>query len=356
MDPIGKKLLDVIRDEVGYKEKGDGYTKFGDWYGKNVDKEDPGYFTTAPWCDMFLAWAADQAEVTDSAGQFASTIEHAKWFREQDAWGRRPEAGAIVFFDWSGSRDIDMIDHVGIVERVEGDQIHTIEANVDGVHLKRKVRTEDSIVGYGYPGKVKVAKTAVASTATLPAGGKNDTETGYAPKHAAPPPTLKEILDAGSAETAEQSAGTATPDGKTEPVKLPTVDTAALTGMLGVILVGTAVLAVGKAAGKARTPQIAMPALSSPVRVRKRGRHHRTEAPVELPADLTPVDLEMADAGTVMMPALSAAVAAQAEDREFWGRIEHLKEDDELAFWDSLHDAVSTSGHLGADRIRAGQR
>lgn len=33
----------------------------------------------------------------------------------------------------------------------------------------------------------------------------------------------------------------------------------------------------------------------------------------------------------------STAVAAEAEDREFWGRISTLENDQELAFWDSLH-------------------
>jgi hypothetical protein len=77
------------------------------------------------------------------------------------------------------------------------------------------------------------------------------------------------------------------------------------------------------------------------VRVRKRGKHHRT--PVELPAEVSVADLDAADAGTAIMPALSAAAAAQAEDQEFWGKITELEEDVELAFWNTLHSAVSQS-------------
>src|SRR5512139_1819085 len=139
MDHIGKKLLDVARSELGYTEKADGYTKFGNWYAKNIEDGDS-YFKTAPWCDMFIAWAAAKAGVEDSVGQFAATIEHAKWFKKQDAWGTEPEPGALVFFSWSGSSDLDSIQHVGIVEKVEGDRLITIEANADGVQLKRKTR------------------------------------------------------------------------------------------------------------------------------------------------------------------------------------------------------------------------
>jgi hypothetical protein len=70
--------------------------------------------------------------------------------------------------------------------------------------------------------------------------------------------------------------------------------------------------------------------------------------PVELPADITPADLDAADAGTTVMPALSLAAAHEAEDREFWGRIAHLEEDAELAFWNSLHaDAALSEAHAG---------
>jgi hypothetical protein len=303
MDPIGEKLLDVAKAQLGYAEKSDGYTKFGDWYAQNVDGDHDDYFKTAPWCDIFLAWAADKAGVTDQAGQFASTVDHAKWFQKQDAWGTEPQPGAFVFYDWSGSGDLDQIDHVGIVERVEGSTLHTIEGNADGYKLMRKTRDTGSVVGYGYPSKVTV-------------------EQKYTPRHAGPAPSVEQLAaPAAAARTHEQ-----------EPVKdaPPPVQEVVLGGVLAFVLCGTAALAAGRAAA-ARTPT------TPPIRVRKRGKHHRPAAPAELPAGLTPADLDMADAGTTIMPALSLAAAHEAEDREFWGRIAHLEEDAELAFWNSLH-------------------
>ncbi|WP_285773069.1 CHAP domain-containing protein [Microtetraspora sp. NBRC 13810] len=155
MDPITTNLLRVIEPELGYRERTDQHTKFGEWYAQAV--QDPQY-KKAPWCDMFLAWAANRAGVQEYVGEFAWTPSHARWFEQRDAWTGTPEPGALVFFDWSGGKGakaIKKIDHVGIVEKVANGKIHTIEANVDKVWLKRKVRDESKVVGYGLPRKVK---------------------------------------------------------------------------------------------------------------------------------------------------------------------------------------------------------
>ena len=309
MDPIGQKLLHIAKDELGYTEKSSGYTKYGDWYGKHVGK-DP-VFKDAPWCDMFLAWAADKAGVQDSAGEFASTPDHAKWFQKQKAWGHHPEPGAIVFFSWNGGKSIGDIEHVGIVESVQGHTLHTIEANHNN-HLGRATRDVSQVVGYGYPSKVKVK--------AAPADQK------YVPKHSAPPPSAEALTQAPGAHhetqtTAQHDSAPPLPDQQ-----------AALTGLLAVVVFGTVALALSKS--KVRVP---MPAPN--VRVRKRGKHHRT--PVELPAEVSVADLDAADAGTTVMPILSAEAAALAEDKEFWGKITELEDDVELAFWNTIHAAVA---------------
>jgi hypothetical protein len=107
-----------------------------------------------------------------------------------------------------------------------------------------------------------------------------------------------------------------------------------LTPLLAAVVFGTVTLAIAKS-------KVKVPVPASGVQLRKRGRHHRT--PVELPAEVTPAQLDEADAGTAVMPALTAEAAAQAEDHEFWGKISVLEEDEELAFWDSLHTAMASA-------------
>ncbi|MEV0233659.1 CHAP domain-containing protein [Nonomuraea sp. NPDC050786] len=153
MTPEIHKFIELLESQIGYSEKADDYTKFGDWYGKNVEFDAD--YSSAPWCDMYLSWAAHKLGYQDWIGQFAWTVSHAKWFKKQGAWGHKPKPGAIVFYDWSGSNDIDKIDHVGIVTRVEGNTIFTIEGNIDGGVAKRKERDTSKVVGYGYPERVK---------------------------------------------------------------------------------------------------------------------------------------------------------------------------------------------------------
>ncbi|WP_329080435.1 MULTISPECIES: CHAP domain-containing protein [unclassified Streptosporangium] len=216
MDPIGDDLLSTIKPEIGYREGSGQHSKFGEWYAVNV-AQDPQY-KTAPWCAMFIAWAAEKAGVQEYVGQFAWTPSQARWFETNDAWTRTPEPGALVFFDWSGGKDIRGIDHVGVVESVNGGTIHTIEGNVDRVWLKRKTRDQSKVVGYGLPRKVKEKLTAVpGKDDTVPqAAGRIEVRPALAP-------------------------GATTPAGT--PGTLPvSMETAAIAGLLTFILGATFVL------------------------------------------------------------------------------------------------------------------
>nr|BFE79909.1 hypothetical protein GCM10020093_025100 [Planobispora longispora] len=179
MDRIGDDLLKVMVAELGYREGAGQRTKFGEWYSTHVVQDTQ--YRTAPWCDMFIAWAAERAGVEEYVGQFAWTPSHARWFETQGAWSSTPEPGALVFFDWSGGKNIKGVDHVGVVERVDGGTIHTIEANVDRVWLKRKARDESKVVGYGLPRKV-------AENLTL--GAEDTAET---PAEVAPAPAAESV-------------------------------------------------------------------------------------------------------------------------------------------------------------------
>ena len=335
MDAVGQKLLEVAKAQLGYSEKSSGYTKYGDWFAAAVDKSHDSYYKTAPWCDMFLAWAADKAGVQDWAGEFASTIEHAKWFQQQHAWGTTPEPGAIVFYSWSGDHSVDAIQHVGLVESVSGHTLHTIEGNTDGGQLERRTRSTSQVVGYGYPDKVVVAGHSLPGTADNAA---------YVAKHSAPGPADAEFLSGNPKAAVGTTTRTAAPKHPAgSDMHLPSGQVA-MTGVLALLLCGSLALAVGKStAAKVQVP--ALPTPPAP-RIRKRGKHHRTAEPVALPADLTPAEFELvseeAEMSTVMMPVISAEVAQLAEDQAFWGKIAEIKDDEELAFWNDLHSAVGT--------------
>lgn len=146
-------LLQIAESQLGYGEGPGGLTKFGQWYQQTHAKE-PG-FSNAAWCDMFVSWAATQVGQQEEVGQYAWTVDHAKWFKSKGAFGDKPVPGAIVFFDWDGSDSIDAIDHVGLVKKVINDHtIQTIEGNISNAVVS-KTRSDATIVGYGYPEVVR---------------------------------------------------------------------------------------------------------------------------------------------------------------------------------------------------------
>lgn len=117
-------------------------------YNAEVDKIGRG-----PWCDMTVTIAGIDSGNAAVVGKFAYTPSHAQWFVSQGRWHygtAKIAPGAVVFFDWSGTRKIGNIDHVGVVERVSGGKIYTIEGNKDDKCV-RVVRDATYIVGYGAP-------------------------------------------------------------------------------------------------------------------------------------------------------------------------------------------------------------
>lgn len=115
------------------------------------------------WCNIYVS-EVGRAVAGDYSllGKFASTIACAKWWRGQGRFGTEPRSGAAVFFDWSGSKSIDAIDHIGLViEPLASGLVRTIEGNApisgrpDGVWVHD--RNPGNIVGYGYPAYLKSA-------------------------------------------------------------------------------------------------------------------------------------------------------------------------------------------------------
>jgi surface antigen len=145
--PTSKDILKIARTQLGTAETSDGWTKYGAAY---ESRKHVSGFSRAAWCDMFVGWCAVQAGLIKEVGDFAYTPSHAQWFAENGRWGQTPKVGAIIFFDWGGSKSRAAIDHVGIVEAVRADgSVVTIEGNTDNAVRRRVRRT--GIAGYGYP-------------------------------------------------------------------------------------------------------------------------------------------------------------------------------------------------------------
>ena len=137
---MAKDIVDVAIGEIGYAEQGSNRTKYGALYGMNG----------AAWCHMFVSWCANQAGVSTSiVPKTASTSVGMDWFKQKGLFRYKgkytPKRGDIVYFKTGRS-------HVGIVEKVNGNTLHTVEGNSsDKVARRTYPLTHATITGYGVP-------------------------------------------------------------------------------------------------------------------------------------------------------------------------------------------------------------
>jgi surface antigen len=144
------QVLDVARSQIGTREDAQGRQKYGAEYGLNGQA----------WCAIFQWWTFTHADAAGLIAKAAYTPTLAGWFQSQGRAGRTPQVGALVFYNWPGD-GVDRIQHVGIVEAVNGDgTITTVEGNTTsgvagdqshGGGVWRRKRSTGPVVVYGYP-------------------------------------------------------------------------------------------------------------------------------------------------------------------------------------------------------------
>lgn len=141
---------------VGGKASGD--DKYIEYYNKicgtkfDVD--------TTAWCAIFATWCLRNSGVsTTICPSFAGcTSFRDSYMIPKKIWkprtsGYTPRSGDLIFFNWS--KQTGKLQHVGIVEKVVGNTVYTIEGNSKGSYTTYGVRhksypkTSGYIVGYG---------------------------------------------------------------------------------------------------------------------------------------------------------------------------------------------------------------
>ena len=133
--------------QIGYKEKGNNDTIYGAWYGMNYQ----------PYCMMFISWCAAQCGIsTGTIPKLAYVPYCMDFYQKQGRYKAkgtyRPEAGDLIIY---GSNS-----HIGIVEKVQGNTVFTIEGNTsangnssngDGVYRRSRALSDSWIKGYCLP-------------------------------------------------------------------------------------------------------------------------------------------------------------------------------------------------------------
>lgn len=203
-----QKVIDIALAEVGYLEKatasnlddktanaGDkNYTKYA------RDLANVNFFNGkkqgAAWCAVFVAWSFYKAfgkaaalellcQPTNAASNCGAGCRYArKYFKDKNQLHDTPQPGDMVFFY---SKDKSQIAHTGLVYKVEGSTVYTVEGNTSGasgviangggVCTKSYSLSYDRLAGFGRPNYG--AQSAAADTkqaASKPAGSTQTEE------------------------------------------------------------------------------------------------------------------------------------------------------------------------------------
>lgn len=143
---VALKALEIAKTQLGKEEKPRG----SNW-GEDVQKylNSVGINFPASWCMAFCYWCYKQAgpnALMKTGGVLAQWNTIPEKFRS-----KFPSEGALMIFDHGKG-----LGHVGMVERVDGDILHTIEGNTndegvrEGFEVCRKIRNTKDKTLKGY--------------------------------------------------------------------------------------------------------------------------------------------------------------------------------------------------------------
>ena len=193
-----RKLIAIAEAEVGYLEKksnsqlDDKTANAGDknWTKYARDLRAAGYYNGNKngyaWCDVFVDWLfyqlcdkdADKAQkIICQTGLYGAGCSwSAKYYRNAGRFYDSPQVGDQIFFGTSGDET-----HTGVVYKVDGSKVYTIEGNTSGasgviangggVCKKSYALGYSKISGYGRP-----LYDAEEAAATEPEEQPGDTE------------------------------------------------------------------------------------------------------------------------------------------------------------------------------------
>lgn len=175
MSCTANEFVSVMQSWVGYSEANGKYKQIIDLYNSHKPLA-RGYKLkySDEWCDGTISAAAIKAGAVDIIGTEVGCEEHVKIFKKKGIWIENgtitPKKGDIILFNWGDNTQPNdgYSDHIGVVEKVSGNTITTIEGNKSRAVGRRTLKVgAGNIRGYARP-KYK-AESSGGSTTNLSA-------------------------------------------------------------------------------------------------------------------------------------------------------------------------------------------
>lgn len=174
MAKYASKVVEQAKSWLGYNEYDGSHKKIIDIY--NAQRPLPvGYAVkyNDAWCATFVSAVAVKLGYTDIIPCECSCPRMITLFQKKGIWiedeNRTPNPGDIIFYDWQDNGNGDnkgSSDHVGIVEKVDGNYIIVIEGNYSNSVKRRTLSVNGKYIrGYGVP-KYDVETKPTTSTTT----------------------------------------------------------------------------------------------------------------------------------------------------------------------------------------------
>lgn len=154
------KIINLAQSWIGKNENDSTHKEIIDIYNSQKPLA-RGYAVkyTDSWCATFISALAIKLGATDiiptecGCGEMIELCKKLGIFVENDAYV--PTPGTILFYDWQDNGNGDntgWADHVGLVEKVEGNAITVIEGNHDNAVKRRVVSVNQRYIrGYACP-------------------------------------------------------------------------------------------------------------------------------------------------------------------------------------------------------------
>lgn len=151
MSPLAQKALEIASTQVGEQEK-----PLGSNWGHPVQDylASVGIHTPASWCMSLMYWCFNQASIIlNKVNPLFKTGGCLYQFQKSKAahYQKIPAIGDMFIMDEGHG-----LGHTGIIESIDGNNLHTIEGNTsengsrEGIAVQRKIRliTDPKIAGY----------------------------------------------------------------------------------------------------------------------------------------------------------------------------------------------------------------